>query len=299
MNKAGVLRWSLGRLALVGVAFLAMLVTALPAAAATAQIFDESKVLNITQVQNEAARLPDPVSIYTTTKFASDPAAFDREAQSHLTGQNNAIVIAMNTQSHHLAIRTGSKSRISQSAAQSATDAFKSSFRSNNGDYTAATIASLNSLRNSAQQSRNGGVAMFNWIVWLVVLLLVVAIIGIVIAGIRRRRATREAPVYQQPGYGPPGYGPPGYGPPGYGPGYGPGYRQGMSPMAAGGIGAVAGGVLGYELGRMEGEREEYREGHRGDYNEGGGYDGGSYGGGGADADFGSGGDSGGGGGDF
>jgi hypothetical protein len=296
MNRAGVLpRWLSRGVALVGVALVATLVAALPAAAGTVQIDDNSHVLDVTRVQNEAATLPDPVSIYTTTKFVSDNAAFDREAQKDLVGQN-AIVIAMNTQSKHLAIRTGPRSRVSQAGAKTATDAFATAFKNN--DYTGATLAALGSLRSATQQSRNGGggSSMFGLIMILVVVLLVVAIIGVVIAGFRRRMSGRQAPAYQDPGYPAPGYGPPGYGPQGYGPqGYG---RSGISPMAAGGIGAVAGGVLGYELGKMEGE--EHREGHRGDYGDGGGYDGGGYGGGGADADFGGGGsDSGGGGGDF
>ena len=66
-----------------------------------------------------AATLPDPVDIYTSTKFADDNAAFDREVQSKAAAQT-VIVIAINTQSHHLAIRTGAKSRVTQNAAQAA-----------------------------------------------------------------------------------------------------------------------------------------------------------------------------------
>src|SRR4030088_1679916 len=104
MNRAGVLpRWLSRGVALVGVALVATLVAALPAAASTVDIHDDSHVLGQTRVQNEAATLPDPVSIYTTTKLTSDNSAFDREAQTHVTNQN--IVIAINTQSNHLAIR--------------------------------------------------------------------------------------------------------------------------------------------------------------------------------------------------
>ena len=83
-------------------------------------------------------RLPDPVDVYTTTKFADDNAAFDQETQSKVTS-SSLIVIAMNTQSHHLAIRTGKRSRVTQGAAQDAVQAFAHAYGS--GDYTGATIA--------------------------------------------------------------------------------------------------------------------------------------------------------------
>jgi hypothetical protein len=100
---------------LVGVLLLA----AAPAFAASVNISDASHVLDVTRVQNEAATLPDPVDIYTSTKFADDNAAFDREAQSKAEAAK-VVVFAINTQSHHLAIRTGAKSRVTQNAAQAA-----------------------------------------------------------------------------------------------------------------------------------------------------------------------------------
>src|SRR4051812_28795711 len=80
-----------------------------PVQAAVVSIHDDSHVLDVTRVQNDAATLPDPVAIYTTTKDADDKAAFDRETQAKVTAPT-VVVIAVNTQSHHLAIRTGAKS---------------------------------------------------------------------------------------------------------------------------------------------------------------------------------------------
>jgi hypothetical protein len=271
------------------VALATVLLVATPAAAAAVNIVDDSHVLDVTRVQNEAATLPDPVAIYTTTKLADDKAAFDREAQSKVSSPT-IIVIAINTQARHLAIRTGTRSRVNESAARAATDAFTSSFRANS-DYTAATIAALDSMRasiprggggtSSTRTSHRTGVGTY--LSGCVCLLLVAAVIGLVVFAIRRSGRGRRAGRFGGPGgYGPGGYGPANYGQPGYG-------SSGVNPWVAGGAGAVAGGVLGYELGRMEGEHEQQRD----DYDRGG-YDG-DFGGGGADADFGGGGDGGGG----
>jgi hypothetical protein len=271
-----------------------LLLAAGPAEAAPVSIHDDSHVLDVTQVQNQAATLPDPVAVYTTTKFADDKAAFDREAQAKVTAPT-VVVIAVNTRSHHLAIRTGPKSRVTQQAAAAATQAFIDSYRGRS-DYTAATVAALGSIRTAIQagaprQNRpvrhrtaysSSGVSIGGLLCLALVVAAVIALL------VRRRRRPRQAsgPVADYDAMG--RYGEPGYGPAaGYGPGYAPGYgqpgRSGVNPWIAGGVGAAAGGLLGYELGRNEG-REEERE-HEGRSDQG--NDDSGYGGGGADADFG------------
>jgi hypothetical protein len=274
---------------------VALLLPAVAAWAGVVNIYDAAHVLDATRVQNAAATLPEPVSIYTTTKDAEDNAAFDRETQSHVTA-SKIIVIAVNTQSHHLAIRTGAESGVAQNDAVAATQAFVTSFK-NTGDYTSATIAALDSMRAAIQravgtnagQSRRGASSSTSWASSLlclgVVAILVVAAAAVVI-NLRNRRG-RAAP----PGLGDgiPGGGLGGGGYPGGGPGYyGPPQQPaGVNPWVAGGVGALGGGLLGYELGRMEGQSEELdREQIYDDR----GADQGWFGGGGADADFGGGG---------
>lgn len=283
--------WLLASCAVTTAAVLA--VTVGPAAADVVNISDASHVLDVTRVQNEAATLPDPVDVFTTTKDADNNGAFDTEVQSKVT-TTRTIVIAMNTQSHHLAIRTGSASRVSQGAAMAATQAFTGSFKSNS-NYTDATIAALDSMKSAiqaapqqgnravpARRSRTGG-GVSGLICGGLCLVVVVGLVIFAVSRFagRRRRSSGPGP---GPGYGPGA---------GYGPGYGPGYGGGggVNPWVAGGAGAVGGGVLGYELGRMEGEREErgreeYYDRDQG-YNNGGDS---SWGGGGADGDFGGGG---------
>ncbi len=296
-----------------------LLIMPLVGQANTVYISDAAHVLNAGQVRTEAANLPDPINIYTTNTFNGSTSSFDQETRSHLTSAN-LLVMAIDTVHKHLAIVGGSNVPLSNSQYNDATQAFVSAYSSNNSSYTAATIASISSLRSalggvSSSNSTNGGIFS-----GLLSTLLCVGLIILVIAGvffvIRRRRSGfgRSAmpmggnPMpYNQP-YNRP------YNQPynqGYPPNYGGPYNQGqgINPLAAGGLGAAAGGLLGYELGKEQGE-DQMRD--QGQYQGGGGgndfgggssadfgsNNGGDFGGG-SGADFGSGGDGGGGGGDF
>lgn len=272
----------------------------------TVHIYDNAGVLDQNRVQNEASSLPKSIDIYTVNTFTGTRADFDRATLAKLGNKPDLIVMAVDTVHHHLAIVRGANVPLSTSQIQGAVDAFRSSY--GNGDYTGATIATVDSLRNSMGTSvgPTGGGAFFNAFGTL-------CIVGLVILGLillfgffvrRRLGGGYRPPIYQQPPYNQ-----------GYPPNYqGPGYQgPGMNPWAAGGLGAAAGGFLGYELGKEAGERDSQEQGQgdggwagaSGDF--GGGGAGGDFGGGGGDAgggaggDFGggAGGDSGGGGGDF
>jgi hypothetical protein len=288
-------------------AAVGLVIAAGPAAAGPVTIHDDSNVLDATQVTTAGNALPDPVQVFTTVKDADNATAFDRETQSHVT-QATDVVLAINTQSHRLAIRTGRNSHVRDTSAAGA--AFHNAFGS--GNYTGATVAALTSLAGAASQpgpahanqpvpqahrSHSRG---FNPLGILCPVIIVGLIIAAVVAAMRRRG---RGGGFGGGGTPPGGYGPgPGYGPQyGPGPGYDPGYgqRRGMGAGLAGGLGAAAGGLLGYELGKEVGEHDERdREYDRGGYDQGGGYydqppqD---YGGGGGDYGFG-GGDNGGGG---
>jgi hypothetical protein len=295
----------------VPVAAAAALLLAGPASASTVDIVDEAHVLDATAVQNEAATLPVPITIWTTTQDAANKSTFDNDVRAKVTSAF-PVVLGINTQAKHETLQIGRQAGLSQSAAisaeQSANSAFDSTMRSQN-NYTAAVQAALTNLngslrarggtRNGAAPSNSGSnSSVGTFIVFGVIVIVVI----LAVALIRRlfRPTRRVGPRVMG---GPPmggfnqGYGPP----PGYGPGYGPGYRQGMSPGAAAGLGAVGGGLVGYELGKMAGENEQFRQDEmREGY---GGYDNQNYGGGGdqgnwvvgQDSDFGGGGDTGGG----
>lgn len=258
----------------------------------TVHVYDNANVLDQNKVQNEASSLPASIDIYTVNSFNGTKSEFDQTTRNKLGNNPDLIVIAIDTQHHHLAIVRGSNVSLSSSQIQSAISAFASNY--GNGDYTGATVASIDSMRNALGGSGVGGGLGF-----LLVPILVIAGIILLVGLFMRRRFggyRRSVPMgapYQQP-YNQP-Y-PPNYYPPGYNQG------PGMNPWAAGGLGAAAGGLIGYELGKEAGEREGNQQGDggwaggSGDF---GGNNGGDFGGGGGDFGGGGGGDFGGGGGDF
>jgi hypothetical protein len=291
-------------------AFGLLLVTTMGAFADTVNIFDKAGVLNSSQVQSEAAKLPYPVNIYTMNTFTGTETAFNQEAVRTLNDLHNPrlIVIAIDTHNKFLAIVGGKSVSTANSVYNEAVNAFKSNY--NNGDYTGATIAALHSLQSSlgaTSGSGNGSGLTTNAVGFS---LLPLCVIGLLVLGLivgvgvlfMRRGRTRIPPYpmgnqYQQP-YNQ------GYPPNNYGPGYNQG--PGMNPWVAGGLGAAAGGLIGYELGKDEGREQGQEQGNVGGGDFGGGAggtfggDGGGDFGGGAGGDFGGGGDSGGGaGGDF
>ena len=289
-----------GFLAIAAVFFL-LLVSACSSSGVntTVHVYDNAGVLDQNRVQSEASSLPYSMDIYTVNTFQGTKPEFDNTTRAKLGNNPALIVMAVDTVHHHLAIVRGSNVPLSSSQINGAVSSFINNY--NNGDYTGATIATIDSLRNSLGTSvgpTGGGI--FSG------LLGTLCIVGLVIVGaillfgvfLRRRlgggRYTRP-PVYQQPYQQPPynqGYPPNYYGPPGYNQGQGPG----INPLAAGGLGAAAGGFLGYELGKEAGENQAQEQGQgQGD----GGWAGasgdfGSGGNGGGSGDFG-----GGGGGDF
>jgi hypothetical protein len=282
-----------------------LLVTTMGALADTVNIFDKAGVLNTSQVQSEAAKLPYPVNIYTMNNFTGTETAFNQEAVRTLNDAHNLrlIVIAIDTHNKFLAIVGGKDVSTSNSVYNDAVNAFKSNY--NGGDYTGATIAALHSLQSSLGATAGSGNASagFSLLPLCLVGLLVLGLIVIVGVVFIRRARMRVPPYpmgtpYQQPynqGY-PPQY-------------YGPGYNQGpgVNPWVAGGLGAAAGGFIGYEVGKEQGEDQAREQGNVGGGDLGGGAggtfggDGGGDFGGGAGGDFGGGGggDFGGGGGDF
>jgi hypothetical protein len=277
------------------------LVTSMSVLADTVHIYDDAHVLDQSQILNSAANLSYPLAIYTTKTFTGSTTDFDRRTAGHIGNNLNLIVIAIDTVHHHLAIVGGKNVPLSNDQYNAAVSAFTSNF---NGDYTAAALASMQSLQDSlnptttnsgdtsggnTQSSFPGETAPTTGPVpgfdFSPLFLVVPCIFGIIVLGIcfaiftaiRRGGARAGGMGYRQPyGGNPPG--------------------QGMNPWAAGGMGAAAGGFLGYELGKEEGEAQARQQaemgggafggGAGGDF--GGGFGGGNIGGG-ASGDFGGG----------
>lgn len=277
-----------------------LLFAGVSAFANTVNIYDNANVLNKSQVQSQASALNYPVSIYTTNAFTGSTSAFDQQAASHIGGNANLIVLAIDTLHKHVTVTGGKNVPLSNSQYSSAAQAFVSSYTS--GGYTGATDASLQSLQNMLGSANSGGNNQgttqpvrsssgggFSFAPLLCCVgLLVVAGLGVFVF-VRRRAGGlggRRGPINPNPMN--PGYPQQNYNPnfpnQGYPQNYGPGYNQGgVNPLIPGGIGAVGGGLLGYELGKAQGENEGHREGgnYGNDNDNNGGF------GGGGNADFG------------
>ncbi len=229
----------------------------------SARVYDNARVLNTAQVKHAASTLPNNVDVYTVNNFTGTQADFQRAAVAKLGGNPNRIVLAIDTTHNYVYIARGSNVPLTSSSTSQAVSSFAANY--NNGDYTRATVAALNSMNGALGANRG---PTFSPVLLGCLPLLIVAFLLFMIRarrpaayGYRRGFGAPGGP-YQQPpqpgypydqgsGYGPQG----GYGP--YGPqgGYGPPMqRGGVNPWMAGGLGAAAGGLAGYELGRMQGE---------------------------------------------
>lgn len=245
------------------------------ALADSVEIYDDSHVLNTSQVSSDASSLSDPIRIYTTSDYANSNSTFDQVTKQKIN-TTHTLVIAINTVSRHLAIVGGSSVGLSSSQYQDAVNAFTSHFSS--GGYTGATIAAIDSLKSALKGSGFGSTLLGALCCVGLLLIVGVSVFGFV----RRRRGGNVAYNAPNPNFGAPNYGPGAYPPP---------QQGGVNPWVAGGLGAAGGGFVGYELGKMEGEREARREMEGQGY-----YGGGNFGdaggfGGGASGNFGGGGD--------
>jgi len=181
-------------------ALVGMLTLAAPAWAGTVQIQDDSRVLNATTVQSDAATLPVGVYIWTTTQDAASKPTFNTDVTNKISA-TFPVVIGINTQARHESIQIGPRAGLSRSAAVSAASSANKAFVGTMGtsnDYTAAVTSALGSLRASlAAAGRERGVARSapaqssGWgivpIVVLVIGVLVVVVLGVAILIGRRR----------------------------------------------------------------------------------------------------------------
>src|SRR3989442_683945 len=290
------LQWGIGGMLilLIGLGTILLPLSTNTVHAASVQIRDDARVLDVDQVRSQASQLSHPVSISTMPTFSGPKSDFIRGTEQALLGKD-AMAIGTSVEQRYLAIVAGKQAGLNAEQIEQARQAFAKAYGGNagaNGNYTGATLAALQSLQASLGNDgiRNplpsSGSVLGNPLTWLLLL----ALIGGAFFVFRRFSGQRNRmnspmgmpwqerpgpkdeygrvdsdPGYGQPGYGRPPYYGPGYDPNGYGgPMYGPSYppQRGMNPWAAGGLGAVGGGLLGYGLGRMAGEHEQQPQGH-------------------------------------
>lgn len=283
---------------LIGLATMLLPLSTNTVYAASVQIQDNASVLDRDQVRSTASQLSHPVSISTVRTFEGPKSDFIRRTEQALPGQD-AIAIGISVEQRYLAIAAGKEVGLNTEQIAQARQAFAQAYGSNagaNGNYTAATVAALQSLQASQGKSSADGILnplssvgslLSNPLVWLVLLMALIGIGFFVLRRFSGQRNTMSPPMgtpwqeragpkdeygrsidpdagYDNQRYGRPPYSGSDYDPNGYSgrPMYGPGNPQGgMNPWIAGGMGALGGGLLGYGLGRMAGEHEQQPQG--------------------------------------
>jgi hypothetical protein len=250
------------RVSLAGLfAFFCLLTLGACGNSSAVEVFDNARVLNVSQVQTAAASLPNPVAIYTTNTFRGSQTDFRQVTMQKLRGKSDLIVLAIDTGQRYLYIARGPDVALSSAGIHQAVSSFSASF--NNGDYTNASIAALRSLQLSLsahpreRSASGGGLLAGPTLLCCIIPLLLILFLVLFVASRRRRRGEpmfRRNPFDQR---GMPFNQP---GPPDQFSGQ-PGQGGGMNPWAAGGLGAAAGGLAGYELGRRMGEHEQRPDG--------------------------------------
>src|SRR6266446_8704528 len=244
-----ILQWSIGGMLilLIGVGTILLPLDTNTVHAASVQIRDDARALDVGQVWSQASKLSHPVSISTMSTFNGPKSDFIRSTEQALTGRD-AIALGISVEQRYLAIVAGKQAGLKAEQIEQARQAFAKAYGSNagaNGKYTGATLAALQSLQ--ASLGNDGvlnplpslGRVLGNPLTWLLLL----ALIGGAFFVFRRFSGQRNRmnppmgmPWQERPGpkdeYGrvdsDAGYGQPGYGrPPYHGSGYDPnGYGE-------------------------------------------------------------------------
>jgi hypothetical protein len=151
------------------------------AASTLVNIYDNAHVLDAAQVEKVATTFPYTLDIYTLNTFEGDTGQLAQFARSHMTTYRSGMIVMMiDTVHRHLAIVDNgqvSQNRVTITD-QQYQDAFRQAIGANN--YTAVTIAALQSLIQAASQNKQN-----NWnILWVVLGLLVLFLICCILAAI-------------------------------------------------------------------------------------------------------------------
>lgn len=294
--KKKIALWSLLMLLLgIGTALLPM--SGSTVQAVSVRIDDRAKVLDVAQVRDAASKLSQPVYVSTIPKFDGSKGEFIQSVQKTITDQK-MIAIGISVEQRYLAIVAGTQVNVHADQISKARQEFSQAYGENaggNGNYTAATLAALQSLQSSGGAiPGNGLFSRFSGVLGTILLLLIpVLLIGL---GVfvsrrlfdRRKEVPKDIPLEQS--YTPSFSGEPypsvdgkqlhnsdyvqqqqayasrfhdgrnapipGNGGMAYDSNY-PQQQRGMNPWVAGGLGALGGGLLGYGVGQAMSGHEQ------------------------------------------
>ena len=116
-------------------------------ASPTQVVYDNANVLNVTQVENEAKKLPYSLAIYTFNNFAGTLTQLGQQASDYASA--DLIVMIIDTVHRYIAIANGSDVPLTHPQDEDAVNAAHNYFHTHPGDYTGASIAAIDSLLSS------------------------------------------------------------------------------------------------------------------------------------------------------
>lgn len=214
----------------------------------TARVYDSARVLNTSKVQAAARNVPANVDVYTVNSFSGTQTDFQRAVAVKLANDADRIVMGIDTQHNYQYVARGANVPLSSNNIAQASNAFAANY--GNGDYTRATVASLNSLgqsmrMNGATSTNRPGASPLPWLLPLLI------IGGLLFFLAKMRRPGLATQGAMRPTYQPPQPERPMHEYPSYDQGT---VRPPTYEKGPGAVGGAAAGGAGYELGKRQGE---------------------------------------------
>ena len=139
----------------------------------TARIYDSARVLNGSRVQAAARNVPANVDVFTVNRFPGTQVDFQRAVTAKLANDANRVVLGIDTQHNYQYVARGTNVPLNSSNIAQASNAFAANY--GNGDYTRATVATLNSLgqsmrMNGANAPNRPGASPLPWLLPLLII---------------------------------------------------------------------------------------------------------------------------------
>ncbi|HEX7733284.1 MAG TPA: hypothetical protein VF458_00420 [Ktedonobacteraceae bacterium] len=136
----------------------------------TVNIYDNARVLDTAQVRDSAAKVSKNVNVYTFNDFHGKQEDFYPWVTRKLAVNTNTVLLVIDTVHPSLYILRGGRVNLSRSDMSQINNSFRTTYGSNNGNYTGATISALNSLQDKLSVNHASPLLPLLWLIPLVVL---------------------------------------------------------------------------------------------------------------------------------
>lgn len=136
----------------------------------TVNIYDKARVLDTAQVRDAASKVSKNVNVYTFNDFHGQQADFYPWVTRKLAVNTNTVLLVIDTVHPSLYVLRGASVNLFRSDMSQVDNTFRTTYGSNNGNYTGATISALNSLQDRLNANHGSPLLPFLWLIPLVLL---------------------------------------------------------------------------------------------------------------------------------